>query len=44
MEAAADVIVHSTRGHFAQRKQSHLERMLAGFARWDHARKIASEN
>ena len=31
MEPAADMIVHSARGHFAQREQSHLERMLAGF-------------
>ena len=31
MEAAPDMIMHSTRSHFAQCKQSHLERMLAGF-------------
>ena len=29
MKSAANVIVHSASRHFAQRKQSHLERMLA---------------
>ena len=33
MKAAAELIVHSARRHFAQRKQSHLERCFAGFAR-----------
>src|SRR5882724_2793660 len=32
MKTAADMIVHSTRRHFAQRKQSHLERLFAGVA------------
>src|SRR4030095_10533877 len=34
MKSAPDMIVHSARSHFAQRKQSHLEGMLAGFAFW----------
>src|SRR5882724_7099923 len=34
MKTAADVIMHSPRGHFAQRKQSHLERLFAGVALW----------
>ena len=32
MKTAADVIMHSARCHFAQRKQSHLERLFAGIA------------
>src|SRR5207245_7315736 len=32
VKSAADVIVHSTRGHLAQREQSHFERIFAGLA------------
>jgi hypothetical protein len=31
MEPTADMIVHSACGHFAQREQSHLQRVFAGF-------------
>jgi hypothetical protein len=31
MKSAADVIVNPALGHFAQREESHLERMLALF-------------
>jgi hypothetical protein len=30
MKPAANMIMHSTRSHFAQRKQSHVERVFAG--------------
>ena len=43
MEAAAEMIVHSARRHFAQREQIHLERVFAGIALADRARKIAKE-